>query len=1357
MPGPGNRLQIAERNLIFAGLGMQLGILSREKIIRAFTEWLLDKKTPLGEILVQQNAITAEQRRILDEATETQIRQDGNEESALASIKQVKDLESDLEHLDDSDIQQSVRLTHSTRLVPNPTSRAFEEMSLGDSIGSPAAVFHPPPGDPSDRFEPTHFFDAGSLGELYFARDKELNRTVVVKFIKPEQAQNPLNRALFHLEGEVTGYLEHPNITPVYGLGKDSRDRSYYAMRYIRGRKLTRAIAEYHNIPATERGHRQETLIGLLQGFQSACLAVEYAHTRGVIHCDIKPDNIMVGEFGEIMVVDWGLVVVKDLARPKFFANPEETQDRFAEMSTFAPSRSASGGLHEKQGGGRNYVGGTPAYMAPEQMRASETGDIELLTAASDVFGLGATLYHLLVGKAPLLPDKDRKESKSAYYQRIEKAHFPRPRQIKPEISTPLEAIVLKAMSLDPTRRYSSARELADDLRLWLADEPVSAYRETTLEKTRRWMRKNRLAVGIGSVLLLCLSLGGVVFGGITKRFNDELRQSESDARDSAREANEQKLRAEESEKKARREEKAAQDQKALAEFNEKLAKSQREIAETQLYVNQIQRALAEWESGDDGIARSLMESSPWDKRGWEHDFLATRMDQDQVAFRGHQGIVTSVAFSPDGKSILSGGADNLAILWDTTTGRELTVLRGHAPRTVNMAFRREALFNIREMVTLKALPLSKELMLLKERSSRVNAVAFQPDGRLIATGADDKAIKLWDPATGKETRTLMGHMGEVLALAFSPDGKRLVSAGEDKLIKVWDLELGKEALTWKGHDERVCALAYDPRGRWLVSGSDDGTAKVWNAATGKLMTQLRGHGFYVTSVAISPDGNRIATGSLDKTVKVWDAASGTEWKTLVGHASGINAVAFSQDGTRLASASDDNTIKVWDPSSGQELDTLKGAGRPVTSLAFSPGGARLASGCENHSMVLWNSSKTRFRGSFPGHKGPVLCLGSSPNGRLVATGGMDRLAKIWEAETGKLLFQIGPFGDRVSTLTFDPSSRKLALGSWDNSVRIIDTQTGQIARRLPNQSHPVTSLAFSPDGSKLVTATLGGPRKVWDSETGKELLSLQGPRVFTTSVAYSPDRKWIASAGWDKIIRLCDADSGAEKGTIRAHADRITQITFSPDGKHLASAGDDKLARVWEVETGKEITQFRGHTGSVTALAFSPDGKRIASAGEGKQIRVWDPAQGRELLGLKGHQDRISGLCFSGDGLRLYSCGYDKQALVWDGHDKSEEMVIKNQGARLLTIGLSRDGQIVVARGLDRSLRAWNARTGEEIPGLPVEEKMAAINQGTKSPDGSWVVELRQDEIHVINQSLRGRRLERDRQRLQSWSVDDQ
>ena len=288
-------------------------------------------------------------------------------------------------------------------------------------------------------------------------------------------------------------------------------------------------------------------------------------------------------------------------------------------------------------------------------------------------------------------------------------------------------------------------------------------------------------------------------------------------------------------------------------------------------------------------------------------------------ALRGHSYGVRSVAYSPDGKKIVSGSDDGTIKIRDANTGQCFQTLEGH--------------------------------------SKSVYSVSYSPDGKKIISGSGDKTIRIWDANTGKRLKKLKGHSDYVSSVAYSPDGKRIISGSTDKTVKIWDANTGDSLKTLRGHKYGVWSVAYSPDGTKIISGSNDKTIKIWDANTGECLKTLKGHSDYVSSVAYSPDGKRIISGSDDNTIKICDANTGECIKTLEGHSLEVYSVAYSPDGTKIISGSLDKTIKIWDANTGQCLQTLEGHSESVHSVAYSPDGSRIVSGSADGTVRIWGEN----------------------------------------------------------------------------------------------------------------------------------------------------------------------------------------------------------------------------------------------------------------------------------------------------------------------------------------------------------------------------------------------------------------
>jgi serine/threonine-protein kinase len=477
----------AAQSLLFGLLALQNNFLGRETLLAAFNAWIADKSRSLDQILLDRGALSPARHALLQALVEEHLQQHGfDPERSLALLTIVPPVRDDLEDIPDFELQASLLYL---RLADSDGKDAHAD-STADWDEDSAAT------DAEGRFRIVRFHDNGALGEVFVARDQQLHRIVALKRIKLDHATDRDKRARFVVEAEITGRLEHPGIVPVYGLGTDDDGRPFYAMRFIRGDNLKSAIEQFHAAEAKGRdpGERTLALLKLLRRFLDVCNAIDYAHSRGVLHRDLKPGNIMLGKYGETLVVDWGLA--KSVGRSENAPASATMDDR-----TLVPQSGSD--LRGTELGARL---GTPAYMSPEQA----AGRIDALGPGSDVYSLGATLYSLLTGRAPF-HDSDFAE----LLRKVERGDFAPPRKLKGWVDPALEAICLKAMATDADERYRTPRALADDVEHWLADEPASAWREPVSRRLRRWGRRHRLLVtSLGVTLIMAvaaLAIGNVM------------------------------------------------------------------------------------------------------------------------------------------------------------------------------------------------------------------------------------------------------------------------------------------------------------------------------------------------------------------------------------------------------------------------------------------------------------------------------------------------------------------------------------------------------------------------------------------------------------------------------------------------------------------------------------------------------------------------------------------------------------------------------------------------------------------------------------------------------------------------------
>ncbi len=507
---------VTDRNLLVGILGLQMEFVTESQLISAMQAWIFRKADKIEDILLEQQAIKPETRDFLTGMAERHIALHHNDPAqSLASLSSLGPVRKQLRNLEDDDVSQSITRIGMMRGDQNLPDAAM----IRDTVTMPANS-----GSVSERFQILRPHAKGGLGQVSVAEDKELHREVALKEIQPAYASDHDSRARFMMEAEVTGRLEHPGIVPVYSLGKTKTGSPFYVMRFVKGDSLKEAIDHLHSDSnRLSADDKRMTLRRLLRRLVDVCNAIEYAHSRGVLHRDLKPGNVMLGRYGETLVVDWGLAK----SGSKSSAHTSSEEATFFPLSGDASTETQMGS-----------VIGTLAYMSPEQAE----GRLNELGPESDVYCLGATLYCILTGQAPIpkLPPVEMIE-------RVRKGQVTPPRELKPEIPLALQAICQKAMACRQLDRYPTAAALANELELWLADEPVTALPEPLLDRAARFFRRHRTLVASVVAVLTTVVAALLVVNSLVRQQNKSLQIARDDANQRRAEAVEEKKKADNS------------------------------------------------------------------------------------------------------------------------------------------------------------------------------------------------------------------------------------------------------------------------------------------------------------------------------------------------------------------------------------------------------------------------------------------------------------------------------------------------------------------------------------------------------------------------------------------------------------------------------------------------------------------------------------------------------------------------------------------------------------------------------------------------------------------------------------------
>lgn len=1166
------------------------------------------------------------------------------------------------------------------------------------SNGSPRRKHQPADGVArSDRYDVEGEFARGGLGRVLKARDDHLGRTVAIK-----ELLNNSNFAesLFIREALVTARLQHPGIVPVHEAGRWPSGDPYYVMKLLSGETLQKRIRGMGG--ARER-------LSLLPNVLDVVETIAYAHSQGIIHRDIKPANVVVGEFGETVVVDWGLArddrepVPPVPAQASAAADAaldddpgEESGEGASGSSASDPSRSptASGkgkatarGKHGNKAGARassragnrasnrangpwlvsgNYsvsgkVVGTPAYMSPEQARGGEVDE------RTDVYALGALMYQVLCGKAPY-PGKNLQEvlehvlagPPTPLAERLAKSGG----QVSPELIT----IVERAMARERDDRYPSAKELAEDLRRFQTGQLVSVHQYTTFTLVKRWVRRHRAPLAVAAAAMLILSILAVVS---VDRIVEE--------RNVARVQH----------KRAQRAQAKAQKMKNKLIF---------EHAESSLWT-------------DPTTAIAWLQEAPLEGK----NLARVRTLAEQAAALGVARHVVEgadqpngVAFINDGKQVLVADMGGTLFTIDVATGAK-HILARHKTRFGHLGITRDgsrvAVAAVGHIMVFAMTDLKKPLLRIPCEGV-MNYLWFSSDGKQLIGLFRGVTATVWDAATGSVIRA--GHRvddkhasvnfartpelidggktvivrdrsgvestGEGTAIArLSPPvpivravmtkaGDRVIAAGEDRrwyVMGVTDGSIVKRGEMSGGHFSALewMGMRPDLSDRWLIVETNPREPIVLYDLASERAVRLYGHEEEVYQILVAPDNSFAVTASDDTTVRVWDLDSGAV-RVLRGHTDDVFRATVSPDSEWIASASRDRTVRIWSVHGGEpELIAVPREPRkPFRVIAFDGPGHVIGTTSDGRSWRydLSGGSSWQDLGK-PGGEIEFIGKWGSSDGSLYLIGKDSDKRVIWSIKE-RSLRELEGAGEHLHARNWAPDSSGYAEMESDGRVGVWSTNGDRRVELAAGERRCSVALAPGSDRVALITserveeygvpgAPVGSSGKLQSHDISGDSLPCHLMEVGIRA-RYSPDGKLLAVAYPHRGLMVIDTATGAKRAfDVSRHNAGL--LMFSPNSRNVASWHEDLSVYLIDLQNGTS-RRVGYHEDLTLDMAFAPDSDFLITASFDRTVRIWDVA-GEDHRVLRNHSGPVRGIAISPDGKRVVSTSMDRTVRIWD------------------------------------------------------------------------------------------------------------